>query len=388
MRYTHLTSVAILAILFSWCILSCNEATEDMLPPQQLNDGWEVSTPEKEGMDAALLAKAIEQNADNEKVDGFVVARNGRLVAEAYYNGYKADTPHKVWSVTKSVISAITGITIEEGKIASEQDSIRKYMGNYELVMSGDKHGITIEHLLTMTSGIEWVELGGRQSAGFRVAYSPDWVEFVLSQPMSQEPGGRFNYSSGDYMLLAPIIKNATGMQADAYAEERLFAPMQISNYEWVKGSEFWTKLEGGEMPDVQKPEPPIEYPEYFAAYPHTGAGLKMLPRDMAKLGQLYLNKGIWDGKQVLPAAWVEQSVQPHYGNNEYGYGWRLAKYSVHGEETDCYYATGFGLQSIYVFPEYQLVVVFTQQNYRNMQEGSRQTQDVLRNYVLKAVIG
>ncbi|HEY9179008.1 MAG TPA: serine hydrolase, partial [Flavipsychrobacter sp.] len=218
MRYTKPICTAILAIIASWCTLSCNETTENVSAPQQLNDGWEISTPEKEGMDAALLAKAIEQNAGNKKVDGFVVVRNGRLVAEAYYNGYDADTPHKVWSVTKSVVSAIIGIAIEEDKIASEQDSIGKYLGAYQMVMGKNKNGITIEHLLTMTSGIEWVELGGRQSAGFRVAYSPDWVEFVLSQPIKEKPGAGFNYSSGDYMLLAPIIKNATGRQADAYA--------------------------------------------------------------------------------------------------------------------------------------------------------------------------
>lgn len=369
-------------------VMSCKgqEQTRQITKPEQLNDGWEISTPDDVKMDETLLAEAVEKNRLNKGVDGFVVVRNGKLIVDEYYNGYNAKKPHKVWSVTKSITSAIMGIAIEKGAIQSVNDSISRYMGPYVQAMSNDKNTITIRHLLTMTSGIDWVELGGRQSAGFRVAYSPDWIEFVLTQPMSDTPGRRFNYSSGDYMLLAPIIKNATGMQADAYAEQHLFSPMQITSYEWIKGSEFWTKMEGGELPGARKPEPPIEYPEYFAGYPATASGLKMLPRDMAKVGQLYLDNGKWNGKQIIPADWIMQSVQPHFGNTGYGYGWRLTQYIVGDKEIDCYYATGFGLQSIYVFPELDLVTVFTQQNYRTMQEGERQTQDVLQNYVLKAV--
>lgn len=366
--------------------LSCDQNVPQLSQPKPLKDGWEISSPEQEKMNMALLTQAVEKNRQHENVDAFVIVRNGRLIVDEYYNGYSFEKRHKVWSITKSITSAVTGIAIEKKFINSENDSFYKYMGVYTEEVPANKKSITIKHLLAMTSGIEWVELGGPNSAGYLVAFSPDWVTFVLEQPMQERPGASFNYSSGNYMLLAPILKNSTGEQADVFARKYLFSPLGINDYEWVKCSEFWEKTEGGELPSVSKPDPPIQFAKRFRDYPSMGSGLKMLPRDIAKIGQLYLNRGKWDGKQIVDADWIEESTREQFGNNEYGLGWRLTSFDSKAGKIDCYYATGFGEQCMYIFPEYNLVVVFTQQNYRTMEEGREHTQDILQNYILPAI--
>jgi CubicO group peptidase (beta-lactamase class C family) len=187
-------------------------------------------------------------------------------------------------------------------------------------------------------------------------------------------------------MLLAPILKNATGEHADTFAATNLFSPLGITNYEWIKSSEFWTKMEGGELPGARKPEPPIDYASRFAGFPNVGSGLKMLPRDMAKLGQLYLNKGKWSGRQLVDEQWIVQATGPQSENSAYGYGWRSKPYFLNNQQLPCFYVTGFGLQSIYVFPTLDLVVVFTQQQYRSMEQGEKQTQQIIEEFVLTAV--
>lgn len=377
---------ALLCISIAMFTISCQHTQPIYHPPVLLQDGWKVGAPDKEGLDMDLLLQAAEQCRKNKKTDAFIVARHGVLIMDSYYNGYGAEDLHKVWSITKPVTAALIGIAIEKGQIASAEDSIAGYMGGYTADMPADKKNITINHLLSMNSGIAWTELGGKNGAAYKVAYSPDWIRFVLQQPMHTAPGKNFNYSSGDYMLLAPVIKNATGEQADTFAEQHLFAPLGIGDYEWVKYSEFWTKTEGGELPSVQQPSPEITYATPFANFPNTASGLKMRPRDMAKLGQLFLNKGKWQGQQVLNEAWTAMSVQPRSGNDAYGYGWRQASYTVNGKTISCFYATGFGLQCIYVFPGLDLVIVFAQQHYRDMGEGAKQMDRVLQDYILKAV--
>lgn len=369
MMYKYLSCALLLAFL------SCKESESEVSTPQKQDDGWEVAAPNEVGLDDDLINAAIDKCEGN-GVDALLIVKDGKLVAEAYYNDYDAGKQHKVWSVTKAVTATIIGIAIEEGDIRSVDDSMSKYLGAYADNMPEDKKSITIANLLSMSSGIEWVELGGRQSAGFRVAYTPDWVDFVLQQPMAYAPGDVYNYSSGNYMLLAPILRNATGIQADEYAKQHLFEPMGINNYEWVKGSEFWTKTEGGEIPSVQKPKPPIQYPDHFKEYPNMGSGLKMLPRDMAKLGLLCLNNGKWQGKQIVSETWVNNTTKNQFNNTEYGYGWRIMQLQVNGKSVDCFYASGFGQQGVYVFPQENIVVVFTQQNYTTMGKGRQLTED------------
>jgi CubicO group peptidase (beta-lactamase class C family) len=378
-RITYLLSTLLL-------ITSCQRDNRDFTYPKQLNDNWAVSTPDKEGMDLEVIKQVTPKiSEDYENIDGIVVVRHGKLIVDEYFNGYDSEKPHKVFSITKSIVGALVGIAIEQGHLKSEDDSIKNYMGDYLTNKNPSLQNLTVKHVLTMTTGLDWVELGDMNSQGMKIPYTNDWIEFVLNQSMNFSPGTTFNYSSGNVMLLAPIIKNSTGIQADKFADKYLFSPLGIKNYEWVKMSEFWMKTEDGEIPGVEEPTS-LKFDSLFSEFPSTGSGLKMRPRDIAKFGQLYLNNGKWDGKQILPEDWIKKSIQPHFNNKEYGYLWRLTEYDFNDTKINCYYGTGFGLQKLYIFPTLDLVVVITQQNYRRMPKGEKETQDIINNYILKSV--
>jgi CubicO group peptidase (beta-lactamase class C family) len=354
-------------------LVSCSQKKQvEQNVPKKVKGDWLVSTPRKEGFSQQQLQKVVaEAQKNNTKLDALLIARNGKLIVEEYFNGYNSKKPHKIWSITKMITGTTLGIAVDKG-LLSEKDSIHKHLGMYT-TNNLTKTGITVEHLITMTSGIKWQEMGGRKSAGFQLPYSDDWIKFVLKQPIANAPGEVFNYSTGNSLLLAPMLKNTTGKQANEFAHENLFAPLGINNYTWYTQSEFWTKQEGGEIPNIQKPD--IEYDESFAGLTNTGSGLLMLPRDICKLGQLYLDSGKWDGKQVISKSWVAKSIQPLFNNKNYGYHWRLGTF----ESYPYYYATGFGLQRVFVFPTLSLVIVTMQQHYTTMPDGQRLTEKMLK---------
>ncbi|RYZ54030.1 MAG: class C beta-lactamase-related serine hydrolase, partial [Sphingobacteriales bacterium] len=205
---------------------------------------------------------------------------------------------------------------------------------------------------------------------------------------VAHTPGSVFNYSSGNTMLLAPVIKKATGVQADAFAKEHLFQPLGINMYEWDKASEFWSRTQSGELPGADKPDSVIQYSKAFAELPNTATGLKMLPRDLARIGQLYLNKGRWKGKQIVSESWIERSLQPYLSDSRYGYHWVSRSYVHNGKEIPCYLASGFGGQGVYLFPSLSMVLVFSQHTYKDMEEGEAETEKIIKEYILKAVKG
>lgn len=365
-------TIIILTILFS--LTACSQKDKkNFATPQTLNDGWEISEPDKAGFDKEKIEKLISNiSNENSELNSLVISRHGKLIVDEYFNGYSPDSLQKIWSITKAITGTIIGIAADKG-LLSEKDSIYKYLTDYIPNSTISKGAITIEHLMTMTSGFEWVELGGPKSAGFQLAYSNDWIAFTLNQPHTNVPGTTFNYSTGNTMLLAPIIKNATGQQADEFANDNLFLPLGITNYEWDTQSEFWTKTQSGELPGAKRPAD-IDYTKPFSDFSNTGTGLRMRPRDLCKIGQLYLNKGKWNEKQIVSEKWINETTQSHFGNLDYGYHWRLMNF----QNNSCYYATGFGLQRLFVFPKLDLVVIMTQHHYETMPQGEEWTNQFL----------
>ncbi len=226
---------------------ACNQKHKKTLSaPTALLDQWEISAPNNEGFNGPSFEKLIRTLSDkNPKLNSLTIARHGRLIADQYFNTYTPDSLHKIWSITKAITSTLIGIAADHG-LLSEKDSIYTYLSNYIHDKNSSKSTITIEHLLTMTSGLEWVELGGPKSSGFQLAYSSDWIAFVLNQPHTHIAGKVYTYSSGNSMLLAPIIKKASKMQANEFAQKHLFLPLNITQYQWDKQSEFWTKTQNG----------------------------------------------------------------------------------------------------------------------------------------------
>jgi CubicO group peptidase (beta-lactamase class C family) len=296
---------------------------------------WPVATPEEEGMDSGKLADLLEEiQAQGDPIDSVLVVRHGRVVLDAYVDPFRKDLRHELYSCTKSVLSMLVGIAIQEGKIAGVQAPVLDFFPGRTIAhLDGRKRDLRLEHLLTMSPGFEWAEKGvphwAPRNSGTLMAYSSDPVQFVLDTPVIAEPGTRFTYNSGGSQLLASILEQSTGMDLLAFARERLFGPLGITDVSWK-----------------------VTHAGNHAG----GGGLQMKPRDLARLGELYLKGGTWNGRRIVPQSWIRESVRPRIAASEdtwYGYHWWIPA-------GGSYAARGFGDQILWVLPDLQMVIVMT----------------------------
>jgi CubicO group peptidase (beta-lactamase class C family) len=302
--------------------------------------GWRTTTPEAQGMDSAAIADTIEAFRDRH-VHSMVIVRNGYLVAEAYNESTDADTPQNMYSVTKSITSALAGIALYERKLESIDRRLAEFFP--ELANDPLKSGIMIKHLLYMTSGLEWNNESDQSSKD--MMYSADWIRHILERPSVHKPGEKYNYSNGDAHLLSAVLQKATGESLLDYAKPRLFAPLGITNVIWNCDPQGYS----------------------IGAW-----AMALTVRDMAKLGLLYLKEGEWDGATIIPKSWIRESLTKrvwlNYGDGRqggYGYYWWLKPLPqglIAGstKEYDTFYAAGSWGQRIFVVPELQLIVAAT----------------------------
>jgi CubicO group peptidase (beta-lactamase class C family) len=279
-------------------------------------------------------------------IKAFLVVRRGHLVYEGYFGGCGPDDAHLVASVTKSFISALIGIAINKGFLEGVHQCVLDFFPEYSSAAADYlKRKMTIEHLLTMTAGFQW-RTGARNHELYldRLRRSKDWVTFILDLPVSERSFGRFQYNSGLSHLLSVILTRCTGKSAAKFAAEHLFQPIGMDppapkTMHSYNQEEVFSNTTGGWPTDPQGN--------------NTGGwGLVLKPRDMARFGFLYLNRGKWDGQQIIPTQWVEDSLIPY--TPEYGYHWWLR--DVSGDFV--YSAVGQGGQHIFCIPERDLVVV------------------------------
>ncbi|MBZ0292379.1 MAG: beta-lactamase family protein [Anaerolineae bacterium] len=327
----YLTGILIVMGMLLVFMFSPLAAQEDVPWP---TDGWLAATPESQGMDSARLAEAYEAIQDNDlDIHSLLVIRHGYLVAEMYRYPYTADTLHDQRSITKSNTATMVGIAINDGAISGVDATLLSFFPNQTIAnVDAHKKAITIKDMLTMSSGLD-----SNDDTTFRdMVSSSDWTAWMLNRPVIEEPGTRFSYSSGSTNLLAAIVEQASGQPLPRYASDKLYGPLGITNFQWN---------------------------QEIGGIGHTlgGFGLYMTPRDMAKLGYLYLHHGEWDGAQIVPADWVldSTSVQapPPDSGSEYGYQWWIAS---DDEPVAAFSARGYGGQLIYIAPEFDLIVVFT----------------------------
>ncbi len=292
---------------------------------------WRAATPAEVGLDSGRLEKALQRIGELDGLQGVLVARHGRLVAERYFRGSAGQRPHNLKSASKSVLSALAGLAIEQELLDLDQE-IAVVLPEGRELDDPDKRTITVRHLLTMTSGLESTSFG---NYGSWVA-SRNWVRAALTRPLLADPGTRFSYSTGGTHLLSATLSRAAGRSTHDFARRHLFDPLGIGPSAWARDRQGI----------------------------HVGGNnLSLRPRDMLKFGQLYLNRGRWDGEQLLPWQWVDQSTRPAglaaprgrgriYGG--YGYLWWLRG----PRERGAYIASGYGGQYIYVSPAEDMVVV------------------------------
>lgn len=278
--------------------------------------------------DTAQLRVAYDRAAEMPRLRSLIVQWRGRIVAERYYRGATRATRANIKSASKSIISALVGIAIERGHIKGVDQPIGELLLE-AASLDSVKRAITVGDLLSMRAGLQSTSF---DNYGAWVT-SRNWVRSALRQPMVAEPGGQMIYSTGNTHLLSAILTRTTKMSTYRFAQRHLAQPLGIDLRPW--------------QADPQG--------IYFG-----GNDMYLTPRDMLKIGTLYLNRGVVNGRQVLPRAWVDSSFAPRtispYNGNRYGYGW----WTRSAQGFDVHYAWGYGGQFIFIVPELELVVIAT----------------------------
>ena len=327
--------------------------------PSAMTDGWKVAPPEQEGLDPKLICAigpVFEQwlAADPH---GIVIIRHGVLVYEHYFAGgdvrwgpslglvpHDADTLHDLRSVTKSVVALLVGVALDRGLLKTVDAPVFSLLPEYQDLGAPGKNLITLRTLLSMSSGLDWPELAvsynNPTNVERRMNFAPDPYRFVLEQPLAAEPGKVWNYNSGGVEVIGDILTKTTGEPLAKFAKQALFDPLGITHWEWWHGGNL-----------------------------STAWGLRLRPRDMAKIGQLVLDRGKWNGQQIVSAAWVRQMTTPQIPEwtmlpfasfDAYGYLWWLGRSPIEGREIEWISAVGWGGQRIFVVPSEDMVVAVT----------------------------
>lgn len=325
----------VLALFFAVCCVALHPAAAADPNSWQTTD-WQTSTPEEQGMSSNALADLVDFGAAN-AMDSLLVIRHGRIVVEAHYAPFRPRLKHIVNSVTKAVVGTLAGIAFKEGVLgALDQPVIDLFPERKIANLDAIKKAMTLDMLLDSTSGLDWREplTNAPPETMLQMERSRDWVGFVLDRPMAQAPGLVFDYNSGTWHLLSAILAKKTGASALDYAKQKLFTPLGVTDVTWRHDPQGITV---------------------------GGYGLFMRPRDMAKIGYLYLRGGQWAGQQLLPASWVDKvyhaSVDMRLGTTpslRYANGWWAVP------DKRAYMAVGFLRQLIIVLPDLDMVAVAT----------------------------
>ncbi len=385
-------STILIIALLSFVFAGCNDDSKEQYkyhPPQSVDDGLKAGTLAEANFDPAPIEKAADRirNGLYKEVHSMLILRDNRLVSEEYFPGHRfqtdapahhgewvgweRDSLHRIMSVTKSITSVCIGIAIDRGFIGSVQQSIFDCLPSFRHIQNDGKDQITIEHLLTMTSGLkgnEWLlPYSNPKNDVIMIYWSEDPISFVLNRPKIYKPGDVFQYYGASNFLLTEILKNATKMNLDEFSRKYLFEPLGITR-------SYWLRLNKGVIDGA--------------------GGLMITPRDMAKIGATFLNRGIWSGERIISEAWVEKSAasypgnswlnnwDDHWGMRGYSYSWWTHQFVKSGKRMNMFYAAGWGGQYIMVIPELNTVVVFTGGNYTSY----RPPFEILKKYILLAI--
>lgn len=380
--------------LFAIVVLAASVATPRQssiaryqTPPAR-NDGWQTANAESAGFDSTRLATLTQsiRNWPELGVHAILIERNGRLIYEEYFDGFDerwgqslgrvtmtAESKHDLRSITKSVVSALIGIAHGEGKIQSLDEPIIKWFPEYPELDTAERRRVTLAHALSMTSGFDWnedVPYNDPRNDEIRMTRDSQPLRYALARPFKVDPGTDFNYNGGLTQVLAAVLVRATNMSLQEYARTKLFEPLGITDVEWV-----------GDL----------------AGMPAAASGLRLRARDLAKIGSLYVNGGKWNGKQVIPAKWVDLSTRRQFrfgprtgadkgGEFGYGYFWWYSCYPSTAGLIEARTAVGNGQQRIFVLPTLNAVVTIFAGRYNDFTTGNTLGRRILIDHVIPAV--
>ncbi len=335
-------------------------AAQDCPAPPDREDGWSVAAPEQAGLDPRVLCAVGPRFAawKAANLHAVAVARGGKLVYEHYFPGedaiggrplgvvaYDGSRRHDLRSITKSVTALVAGIAFDRGWLRDLDAPVFSFFPDYAELRTPQKERITLQHLLTMSAGFAWDEsppYGTPANSSHAMDEAADPVRYVLMQPMAAEPGTTYNYCGCSAVLLAAILKKVTGSPLDLLAKDYLFSPLGITDVEW-------TRFGNGEV--------------------RGHAGLRLRARDLLKLGQLVLDGGAWQGRQIVSREWIAQATAPQINGEGlyfYGYQWWLGRSLVQRRELDWIAGVGLGGQRLYIVPAERLAVAVYAGLYQN----------------------
>jgi CubicO group peptidase (beta-lactamase class C family) len=308
-----------------------------------------------------------------------LIARHGKLVYERYFTGddwawathlgrvaYHAGLKHDLRSITKSITSLLVGVAVDRGWIKNLDEPVFAFFPEHSDLRTADKDRITVRHLLTMSAGFSWNEFlpySDPANSERRMIDAADQYRYVLEQPLVRPPGQTYRYNGGLTALLAAIVHKVSDRPVDVLARDELFEPLGIDKVDWVR---------------------------YASGTPNAASGLRMRPRDLARIGQLVLNHGLWKDRQIVSERWIEQSITPQINGEGlffYGFQWWLGRSLVERHEITWASAVGYGGQRMYIVPSLGLVVVVMAGLYGNPILQSIVGEVVLRRYALQSAL-
>lgn len=329
MHYRHLRVLA--TALTLGVVLAPGYAADETEGVGFTGEEWRTASPESQGLDPGRLARGVERVGELSGARSLLVVRNGRIVAERSFAGSNLNgQPHDVKSASKSLLSALVGIALDRGWIGGLDATIADLLPGYAETLPPEKRRIALADVLAMSSGLE--STSGEHYGAW--VSTDDWTRAALARPLAAPPGEDFAYSTGSSHLVSAILTEATGRSTLELARDLLLEPVGMTVHSWDRSPEGY----------------------YFG-----GNSVRMTPRDLARLGQLYLQEGRWNRRQVVPADWVRRSTEEHaegwpdrYG--AYGYFWWLPP----DDPWESYAAVGYGGQFLYVVPELRMLLVMT----------------------------
>lgn len=340
----------------------------DNLPqPVETGDGWSTAALGETGLDEAPVVALINTLAALEPTElrksylhSVLVAHRGKLIVEEYFNGHHRDMTHESRSAGKTIGSALLGMAIYQGALADVDQPVYPMFGGVDAFANPDprKERLTARHLVTMTPGLACDD-GDEASPGHEDNMQsqdeqPDWYKFALDLPMVNEPGEVGFYCTAGINLVGGVVANATGISLTRFFQESFADPLQLPYY-------------------VMNLSP--------SRRAYMGGGIQLRPRDFLKLGQLYLNGGVWNGQRLVSEDWVSESFAAHSSLSDpdsYGFGWWRYTAEFNGRMIETYSASGNGGQILMVVPELDLTIMMNAGNY-----GDSSSRNALRYHIM-----
>ncbi|MEO9871812.1 serine hydrolase domain-containing protein [Ekhidna sp.] len=334
--------------------------------PEEVNDGLKAGALEDAFKNPEPILNMVKETIKGEYPDvhSILIYKNSELVLEEYFYGYDKDKPHQLRSASKCFIGGIFGIAIDKGFIKSEKEKLIPFFNTeYEDIKNMDerKKEITIEDLLTYRHGMDCEDSNPKSEGNESIMMeSQDWVKFTLDLPMIAEPGEVSSYCTGCSTTIGRLVELTTNEKIEVFAKNYFFEPMGITNYDWT-----------------------------FEPNPNSKATFNQMyitPRDLMRLAKMYMDDGKWDGKQIISKEWVDKTFSGE--ERSFGYLWKHKYFIVDGKQYNSYLATGNGGQKISIWPELDMITVFTGGNYNSYAIYGKSTppNEMIPNYILKAI--